>query len=339
MKISVIVPVYNVAQYITDCIDSLYAQSYNDMEVIFIDDCGHDNSIQLIEEYIATHDGKQCIIVRHEKNGGLSAARNTGIRHASGEYVLFLDSDDTLAPEAISIMVSALDEKDVDFVVGDYSVFGDKVMDSDLKLKGGRYYKKEILESYSKGELYVMAWNKLCKKEFLEREGLYFTEGLIHEDQIWSFQIACKASSMLVINTVTYNYRVRKSSIMTSMNLQKDALSYAKVYDSILSFLNSNPQYLNSLTYNIYEGKRSGILYSILKKGDKEAYSNIYPIFHKQCLISPIKAYKSGIIGGKYLFRDLHYIFPTKIGSFYKHLFYLVFYKMRNKEIEGAVWE
>lgn len=103
MKISIIVPVFNVEQYIKECFDSIAAQTYKgDIECIFVDDCGQDDSVAILEQLITEYHGPiQFSIVHHEHNKGLSGARNTGIRQAKGDYLYFLDSDDTITPDCI----------------------------------------------------------------------------------------------------------------------------------------------------------------------------------------------------------------------------------------------
>lgn len=338
-KVSVIIPVYNVEKYIAECLESLLVQSYPVLEFLFVDDCGQDASVQIIETFLSDHSELNGMIIHHEKNKGLSGARNTGLMQAKGDYVLFLDSDDTLSQDAISIMVNAIEHEGTDIIVGNYEVFGDRILDSDLHLPNGYYSGKEIMKTYSEGRWYVMAWNKLCRKGFLLDNELLFEEGLIHEDQIWSFKAALKADSMQIVNAVTYRYRVRQSSIMTSMNVSKDVISYCKVYDVISSYIVKSGLETNCLAYSLFEGKRSAILYSLLQKGLNDEYYTAYSRFYDQCYIDPVKAFLSNVISIKELVRDIHYAFSKRIGAFYKRSFYFVYYKIRNRKIKGALWE
>lgn len=337
--ISVIIPIYNVEKYIVECLESLLEQSCPSIEIIFIDDCGQDSSSAIVEEFLANHLGFNGRIIHHEKNKGLSGARNTGLRDAKGDYVLFLDSDDLLTTGALNSMIESIGDNEPDIVVFDYRVFGNRELNSDLHLLDGFYQGDEIMKSYSEGKWYVMAWNKLCKRDFLFDNSLYFEEGLIHEDQIWSFKVAIKARTMQICNRVTYLYRVRDSSIMTGTGISKDAHSYVKVYDAIQSFLREEKILVTPDIYNLYEGKRSGILYSILVKKNNSLYKEIYHLFRPQRIASPLKAFSQKIISGKNLVRDYHYCLPERLGRIYKQAFYLLYYKSRNRKIEGAVWE
>ena len=111
MKISIIVPVYNVEQYVNECFDSIAAQTYKgEIECIFVDDCGQDDSVAILEKLITDYHGAiKFYIVHHEHNKGLSGARNTGIRHAQGDYLYFIDSDDSIKSDCIEKLVALAD--------------------------------------------------------------------------------------------------------------------------------------------------------------------------------------------------------------------------------------
>ena len=186
-KVSIIVPVYNVSQYIVKCLDSIYGQTYNNIELILVDDCGSDDSMTIVHDYLASHVSIDAHIISHKKNRGLSAARNSGMEKASGEYVYFLDSDDYITLDCIEALVRPLNNKKYDVVVGDYQYSNGE--NSDLKLHNEELSGQQILDSYANGLWYVMAWNKLCRKDFLLDNHLTFEEGYLHEDVIWSFKL------------------------------------------------------------------------------------------------------------------------------------------------------
>lgn len=337
VKISVVVPVYNVEQYIGDCLESLLNQTYSTFEVLFVDDCGNDSSISIIETFLSSHKDFNARILHHDKNKGLSGARNTGLNAATGDYVYFLDSDDKIPCNALEMLVAPLEIHDVDFVVGNYDVFGDARMESDLVMGTGLC--EDVLRTYVEGRWYVMAWNKLCRRSFLLENNLWFKEGYIHEDQIWSFMLACTAKSMFVVSDITYDYRVRASSIMTGMGIRKDAMTYVRVYEALRDYIVSNSLSSNGLVYRIFEGKRSGILYSLLEKNEVDVYKDTYNAFYGQAYISPFSAFRSGVMDFKTLLRDAHYALPVSAGRLYKKMFYLLYYKMLRKPVEGLVWK
>ena len=338
IKISIIIPVYNVAPYIQVCLQSVKCQTYKNIEVIFVDDCGTDESVSFIADFIFRNNLAPWQIVHHSVNKGLSAARNTGLRTATGDYVYFLDSDDYITPDCLEVLVAQLSKKAYDMVIGDYDNSID-IGESMLCHKDGEIEgNDEILRTYAQGQWYVMAWNKLCRREFLMENNLFFEEGLLHEDVIWSFKVACKAASMYVVKQPTYIYSIREASIMTGMSIDKDVSIYVKAFDKIADFIKKEHRELGQSEYSIFQGKRAGILYSLLQKGESALYEKYYPMFYKQCYVSPWKAYQQHVISKGYLIRDMHYLLPVTLGKWYMRLFYAMCYKWRGKKIEGAVW-
>ena len=337
MRTSIIIPVYNVEHYIGACIDSLLKQSIRDFEAIFVDDCGTDGSVQMIDDFICAHPEIPCRLLHHEHNRGLSAARNTGLEAAQGEYVLFLDSDDTLTPDALELLTKPLENGRPDFIIGGYSLSDGSDPGSPLSLPEGQ--ETDVLGTYACGQWYVMAWNKLCNRQFLIDNGLWFREGLNHEDVLWTFKLACKAKSMYVVTEPTYNYNVRESSIMTSMSVRKDLYLYLDIFDEIKKFIIEEGLQGNRDVYSLFEGKRCGIMYSLLHNGENALFKESYNRFRDQRYIGPIKAKSLGVIGLKELARDLHYALPSRIGKAYKKLFFIIYYKLLKHPVEGLVWQ
>lgn len=337
--ISIIIPIYNVSQYITKCLDSVFSQTYKNFEVILVDDCGTDDSMDIVREYLNKNVLLNVNIISHERNRGLSAARNTGLVNAKGEYVYFLDSDDSISDDCLSVLAETLKDKFYDVVLADYKFVGTDSISSDLKLPECELIgNASILGAYANGLWYVMAWNKLCRREFLINNGLFFEEGYLHEDVIWSFKLACKADSMYVVNKKTYNYLVRSSSIMTSMSIEKDVTVYLKAFERIIDFVKKENRIFGKNEYTIIEGKKCGIMYSLLQKKEIGLYNKYYKDFYSLSYISPFKAFRKGILSFPYLLRDVHYCMPVAIGRLYKRLFYNVLYGWRGKMIEGSVW-
>ena len=220
MKVSIVVPVYNVASCVERCLDSVCSQTYPNIECVLVDDCGTDDSMAVVRKKLDGYTGAvDFTVVRHEKNRGLSAARNTGTAVATGEYVYYLDSDDLLLPDSIEKLSNPLKRERFDFVVGNYASGGDSMIylplntEFDISHSGS-----EILHSYVNNQWYVMAWNKLVRRCFLEENDIRFREGLLHEDHPWSFEIACTAKSMCVVNAITYVYFLRQGSIVNSLS-------------------------------------------------------------------------------------------------------------------------
>lgn len=204
VKVTIVIPLYQVEDFIESCLDSVAEQTYNGpIECIIIDDCGTDRSNQIVEEFITRYKGNiEFRLLHHQYNRGLSAARNTGIEYATGEYVYFLDSDDKITLDCIEKLVKPLENYRYDFVTADFNIVGGRPVTTNLKAKNE--FKSGIKEAYYKKEWNVTAWNKLCNIDFLKRNHLKFKEGIIHEDILWSFYLANYAQSMYALEDKTY---------------------------------------------------------------------------------------------------------------------------------------
>lgn len=233
--VSIVIPVYNVEPYITDCLQSVMYQTYTGpLECILVDDCGTDKSIEVAEKLIAEYDGPiEFKVLHHEHNRGLSAARNTGMDLAKGDYVYFLDSDDWISDDCIEKLARPLQNEVFDIIVGDYVTVGKLPYQLELSLPEGSYHEKGISTTFCNHGVYVMAVNKLYSKEFMNKNRLSFEEGKVHEDEILAFEISCIEKSFYVVKSVSYYYRIRKNSITTNKDLLKKIEGYAGVLQSV----------------------------------------------------------------------------------------------------------
>jgi glycosyltransferase involved in cell wall biosynthesis len=226
VKVSVVIPIYNVAPYIENCLHSVMTQTYQGIiECLLVDDCGTDDSMTIVEDIIDNYAGPiQFKILRHEHNMGISAARNTGINAATGDYLYFLDSDDEMTPDCLTLLVEPLKKKSYDFVMGDAKPIGFGYH-SKLTMKEETLGVKNIARSFSSNNWHCVAWNKLYNKKYIQEHGIYFKEGILHEDELWGALIACTAESMFFVTKETYLHYKREGSIMgTDMGSRK--LSY-----------------------------------------------------------------------------------------------------------------
>lgn len=220
--ISLIVPVYQVRDYIGDCIRSITAQlEPPPFELILVDDCGGDDSMELALQLLETTDNPLAYrVLCHERNRGLSAARNTGIAAATGDYLLFLDSDDQLAPNALSLLYEAALQHGADVVIGQTSLMTDDPAWMDNQT-GILWQREEALKAYIAEQWMVQGWNKLLRADFIREHHLLFEEGLLHEDNRWSLYLAFSKPSIYCIPERTYVYRnVRPGSIMNSYSMR-----------------------------------------------------------------------------------------------------------------------
>lgn len=236
MKVSIIIPVYNVDSYIETCLQSVFNQTYQNIEVIIVDDCGTDHSMEIVEKVVSTYKGTFSIkILHHNLNSGLSAARNTGIKNATGEYIYFLDSDDTLPNNSIfSLVTIAQEYPNVDFVIGEMEIKGSN---QTYPLLTQKYINNNtiIFTDYLQYKWYIMACNKLLRRKFILEKQLLFKEGLLHEDEDFSFRLAQSANSMACCYAKTYTYRINNSSITSNKTIKNFKDQYRIIYNNFQS--------------------------------------------------------------------------------------------------------
>ena len=208
--ISVIVPVFNVAGYLPQCVDSILSQDYGNLEVILIDDGSTDGSGEICDRYAAL-DSRVRVI--HQKNGGAAAAKNAGLRLATGEYLAFADSDDYLEPDAYGFLMKALLETGADAVQGSFrEVYRNRAEEQRIS--------EEILEGYDyllrfpKDFSCALLWNKLYRRALFD--GVFFEEGHKIDDEYFTYQGFLQPRKVVRMDRVVYNYRKRASSVMSS---------------------------------------------------------------------------------------------------------------------------
>lgn len=212
--VSVIIPVYNVEHYVEDCISSVIEQTYANLEIVIVDDCGTDSSMEIVEKQLK-HTSFNSRILKHEQNRGLSAARNTGATAATGAFLYFLDSDDKLDSKCIEILVDyAIRYRSQVTTARAVLLHDDGSMKSYWEKYKTQIPTTDLLGSYIENTHAPTAWNKLINAQFYRETGLHFIEGILHEDNPWSFQLAKHCKIACVCNEVTYYYRLRSGSIM-----------------------------------------------------------------------------------------------------------------------------
>ncbi|GFI46932.1 putative glycosyltransferase EpsJ [Lachnospiraceae bacterium] len=219
-RFSIIIPVYNVEEYLKQCLDSVFAQTFLDYEVICIEDCSTDSSSEILRNYTVGH---QIQVLHNDKNYGLSYARNRGMASAKGEYILFLDSDDYISENALEILAKELEKSDYDFLTFDSKKFYDENAKHILAYEPIR--KNQYPETYEGQELYILqarqgdfkptVWQYCYNKQYLERNNLQFVKGRFNEDELFSFYAFMGAKRIKVLPEVLHFYRIRNNSIMS----------------------------------------------------------------------------------------------------------------------------
>lgn len=254
MKISVIVPIYNVEKYLRQCLDSVIAQTFSDWEMILVDDGSTDRSGIIADEYAAEDDR---IAVIHQENAGLSAARNAGIDVACGEYIYFLDSDDYIVENTFEILYNTANNTGVELLVFNGMNFSE---DDD-----GRFIKRELLiEEFKSWKQIITGRELFCRmleensllmccvylqivrRDSLLRSGIRFKEGMLHEDNLYSFRLFMEMKSSMVIDRELYMRRIRKDSITGSPVTIKNLDGCSTVYNEITE-LSHNLELTNNL--------------------------------------------------------------------------------------------
>lgn len=328
MKVSVIIPVYNVAPYIVSCLDSIYHQTYQNLEVILVDDCGTDNSMEIINQYLTPEMRQVTKVVHHEKNRGLSAARNTGIEHATGKYLLFVDSDDSISLNAISLMVKMAEENNLQLVLGEYyKINEEKKKYIQVDLKENLITDNETaLNQYANLKWYNIACNKLLLTDFVRNNELYFKEGYIFEDELWSFMLATKVERMGVVREALYNYYTRPNSIMDLNKGSRRWLGFLKILPLIKEHI-FNENLCNNQSVSRFFLLKLIVTLGGLKKSDAINY-DIYKQIKNINYIKLFDLYKSNQISKDEYLCYLHLELPPYIDYFYYKCIEL-YYKYR----------
>lgn len=218
-KVTVIVPVYNVEKFISRCLDSIVNQTYKNIEIIIIDDGSKDSS-GMIANGFASKDER--IAVLHKKNGGVSAARNDGLRRARGDYVVFVDSDDYLEPDFIEYYVNIIVETNADVVCGlkHFSVWN-RTQNSDfryIKIDRSKAMRYVYLEKIN-----VAVWNKIYSRELILNSCIEFDESIWYgEGMLFNIEILQVAENIIVANKMLYHQTFNPDSAMRDFNLNSN---------------------------------------------------------------------------------------------------------------------
>ncbi|MGW3630276.1 bifunctional glycosyltransferase/CDP-glycerol:glycerophosphate glycerophosphotransferase [Streptomyces sp. NPDC005122] len=242
-RFSIIVPVFRVQGFLRECLDSVLEQSYTDLEVIAVDDCSPDGCGAILDEYAARD--PRVRVLHLPRNVGLGRARNAGMPYAGGDFLLFLDSDDTLTPGALRAVADRLDETgDPDVLVFDYARtywWGGtrrNVLAHLLSEAGDGTFRAaehpEILE------LLMVVWNKAYRREFVEREGFTFPPGY-YEDTPWTFPVMLSAGRIATLDRICLNYRQRRQGNILSTTSRKH-FDVHDQYERVFAFVDSRPE-------------------------------------------------------------------------------------------------
>lgn len=271
MKISIIIPVYNVKNYINNCLKSLINQTYKDIEVILVDDGSNDGSELICDECCKKYNFFKVI---HKINGGVSSARNEGLKYATGEYIIFVDSDDIISTDLCERIIKIATEYKPDVIQYDFCkfnkvnealIFNKKISEEKIDCIIGieEIYKSYFIDEKIKREL----WAKAYKKELLKN--LKFPEDRLAEDLATMYIILSKCNKIICINDHLYYYRVRNNSIMGSgsIKLYYDAML---AHYEIFEFIKDNQKYFKIAYTNYFNNLMKLYAKNVVERHDYE---------------------------------------------------------------------
>lgn len=216
-EVSIIMPVYNVASYVAASLTSALMQNFASIEYVIVNDCATDNSMAIINSVVnSSMRQKDVLIVNREVNGGLSAARNTGLENSHGRYIFIMDSDDEISSDCISLLYAKAEDSKADFIVSNIRLIGSRSLH--IKPVHANVSNEKPLISYFNRSWSVSACNKLYRRDFIDKYNLRFVEGIHHEDYLWSYEVAKNAKRLAVVEEQTYDYKIRQGSITTITN-------------------------------------------------------------------------------------------------------------------------
>lgn len=294
-KVSIIIPVFNVQQYIEKSLLSALNQDFTNIEYIIVDDCGSDNSMEIVYQLVNMYSHKEIKIIKHPFNKGLSEARNTGLSEATGKFIFFMDSDDIIQPDCISKHYACLNNVDADFTIANINLVGSKSVHIRQLSKKIEYidpFKTFLLQLWS-----TSAWNKLYNKEFIVKNNLKFIPNIYFEDIIWSFNAAMCAKRIIVVEDYTYNYIIHKNSITTQTNNLKKINSLMFIIEYLINikektediYTKEMNRYINFWRFNTallllnFEGtiNEQRKLYTKIQDFENESHFDLYNIILK----------------------------------------------------------
>lgn len=309
MLISIIVPVYKVENYLNRCIESIVNQTYKNIEIILVDDGSPDNCGEICESY-AKIDSR--IRVIHKKNGGLSDARNTGLKQAKGDYIMFVDADDYVELDGCENFVKKIFGKDIDIAMGDITrIF--KNIEYKMCFNNDYLYQIQTGIDFFKHQLINKSMNmascrNIYRRSYILEKELFFLTGILHEDEEWLPRVLLGTDKVITTGINFYKYIIREDSITQKKNKQKNAIDLLKICFELETFYKTIPddkfkelanEYLMKVYLNaFYTGK-------LYKNSSREYLNDMF-------LIGKAKTLKSKIQVG---------IYRTS-----KRLFYLIYH-------------
>lgn len=296
--ISVIVPVYNVGGYVEKCIRSVLGQEYEELEVILVDDGSTDGSGKICDE-LAKEDDR--VRVFHKQNGGLSDARNYGLKKAKGGVVAFVDSDDYVEKDYISEMYKTMEQIDADVIVCGFN---------NIKPKGevlsGETAAAKLLTKQE--NIDIVAWNKLYRKNLFTENKISFPFGKKHEDMLTTYRILAKAKKVTYVPLSLYSYVERKNSIMGEGKIEERLVTREVAAKEAMGYFRNNANLREAAEISLLLAKYAFLDFAIAGKID---------VKYGEMARKWIKEHKKGFRDNKYLTNKLRFynLISTNLGG------------------------
>jgi glycosyltransferase involved in cell wall biosynthesis len=279
IDISIIIPVYNMEKYLKQCLDSVFCQIDENIEVIIVNDGSTDDSRKVIEKYLNLY--KNVVYIEQE-NQGVSISRNKGIERAKGEYIMFLDSDDYLEKKSVSNLYIKAKEKDMDILIfGHRKVYDENnnfdkintIFDENKVYEGN-----QVAQRMLSGDIEGYCCDKLLKHEYIKKNKLEFQQDVYIEDFFPIFQQIYKSKRIGFYNDVVYNYRQRVDSISNSKN-KKLLTDFTLCVDNIQNYIYENEININKQYIDAYKAQGFNFMITIFFEINDKA-ENIYEKFY-----------------------------------------------------------
>lgn len=322
-KISVIIPVYNVEKYLDKCVSSVIEQDMPDLEIIICDDASNDGSLNIIENY--KKKDSRIKLIAHKENQGLSVSRNDGMEIASGEYIFFLDSDDYIKQNVLTILYQKIKNVDTDVLFFGYEEHGVGNQDNIKRYRHKRIYPNVengpdfFCGAVSEGNMCVTSWSAIYKNQFLKENNIKFKPHIIHEDDLFYYEVLMKANSVTSVDDFCYEYIRRNNSLSLSQRIYHEKIeSLCFIIAEIINLNKNNGheykyctnEYISSLNRQLISYYKELNYFSwnrlpftddeelILRLATGAFYNGFFTYKLPDNVISEIKKYKDIIIYG-----------------------------------------
>lgn len=292
MEISVVIPVYNSSEYIDKCVRSLFGQTFESVEYIFVDDCSTDNSVEIVKDILKEYPQRadSCIFLCTGKNSGPSAARNMGLQAAGGKYILYFDSDDWADGQMLEKMYDAAEKDNADIVLCDFSI----VYAGKCESIHAVHWTSDKISSMSRylESTWTVVWNLLVKRDLYIRNNISFPSGVSFcEDFNVSVKLLDKAGTIVNVEEPLYFYnRLNAGSIVNHLN-EKTMKDEQQMYADIIGWFRHSAMYSHyekPLSWRVLKSKQE----FILDRRKWKDFLNFYPESGKYILSCPFLNFK-----------------------------------------------